>query len=431
MYRLLIADDERLERDSIEYVVRRSALPIGEIRKAANGKEAVTLAADWRPEIVVLDIRMPGMDGIEAARAIRGSGLACRILFLTAFTRFEYAREAVRLSADDFIVKPATDEQILRPLEKAVRALEAEREAVSRSREREERLLRVTRYVGSDVVSSLLAGEIEEHRIVEHLELLGIGTCRGYAAAVRLEDAGHRPRWRVRAEFHLERSGVTFLSSAAAEGPVFLVLDPAAGQADRSADSAGSAAGRPEELFAGILGFLERELGTGAAVGIGPAFTAPGEIVRSFELAAEAARSIRTGVRCACTPVPDPCPGRSRTRDGASAEPAWPIRSERGRAIVEEACRFLRTHYVEDVTLDSVAGRFRLSSSHLSRLFKLHRGVNFIDYLTDVRIARAKELLKEPSANIKEVSAKSGYRDPNYFSRVFKRVVGVNPTEYR
>jgi two-component system response regulator YesN len=431
VYRLLIADDEKLERDSIEYVVRRSTLPIGEIRKAANGKEAAALAVEWRPDIAVLDIRMPGMDGIEAARAIRGAGLSCRILFLTAFTRFEYAREAVRLAADDFIVKPATDGQILQPLEKAIRTIEAEREAAFRNREREKRLQRVTRYVGSDVVSSLMAGEIEEHRIGEHLELLGIETCRGYAVAVRLHEPAHGPRWRARAEFHLERLGVTFLGSTGADGPIFLVLDPAAHPCDRSADPTGNAVGKPEKLFADILELLVREIGSGAAVGIGPVFAAPGEIVRSFELAAEASRSTASGVWCACSPVPDPYPGRDRNRPDSSNEQNWPLRTERSRAIVDEACRFLRAHYAEDVTLDSVAARYRLSSSHLSRLFKLHRGVNFIDYLTDVRISRAKELLREPSANIKEVSAAAGYRDPNYFSRVFKRVVGVNPTEYR
>ena len=72
-----------------------------------------------------------------------------------------------------------------------------------------------------------------------------------------------------------------------------------------------------------------------------------------------------------------------------------------------------------------------ISPYYFSKLFKEEAGENFIEYLTKVRIAHAKELLRNPALSIKEICILSGYSDPNYFSRIFKKQEGVTPSEYR
>jgi two-component system response regulator YesN len=83
------------------------------------------------------------------------------------------------------------------------------------------------------------------------------------------------------------------------------------------------------------------------------------------------------------------------------------------------------------LTLEEVAEHVGLSPYYFSKLFKDRFGVTFIDYLTEVRIERAKEEMRDPNKSLKEVCFLVGYNDPNYFSRVFKKQTGLSPTEYR
>lgn len=113
MLRILIADDERLEREALQFIAKQISDVHTEVVLAGNGREAVELARDLRPDLVFLDIKMPVMGGMEAAREIRESYPGVRIVFLTAFDQFELAQEAVRLHADDFIIKPADNERVV------------------------------------------------------------------------------------------------------------------------------------------------------------------------------------------------------------------------------------------------------------------------------------------------------------------------------
>jgi two-component system response regulator YesN len=83
------------------------------------------------------------------------------------------------------------------------------------------------------------------------------------------------------------------------------------------------------------------------------------------------------------------------------------------------------------LSLDEVSKIVNISPYYFSKLFKEETGENFIEYVTEARIRGAKELLADPGISIKEVCAMSGYSDPNYFSRIFKKYEGVTPSEYR
>jgi two-component system response regulator YesN len=81
--------------------------------------------------------------------------------------------------------------------------------------------------------------------------------------------------------------------------------------------------------------------------------------------------------------------------------------------------------------LDEVSGKVDVSPYYFTRLFKEETGETFLEYLTRLRIERAKTLMKDPSVSIKDICAQVGYSDPNYFSRIFKKSEGKTPTEYR
>ena len=85
----------------------------------------------------------------------------------------------------------------------------------------------------------------------------------------------------------------------------------------------------------------------------------------------------------------------------------------------------------EPLSLDALSKELDISPYYFSKLFKEETGSNFVEYLTNLRMSRAKELLKDESRSMKEICMEVGYSDPNYFSRIFKKNVGLTPTEYR
>ncbi|MCR4626985.1 MAG: response regulator [Treponema sp.] len=99
--------------------------------------------------------------------------------------------------------------------------------------------------------------------------------------------------------------------------------------------------------------------------------------------------------------------------------------------IISQACEYLENHISEEITLESAASQLNVSSFYLSKLFKKEKGENFISYLTDLRLKKAKNLLQDKSLIIKEITAAVGYNDQNYFSKLFKNKFGITPTEYR
>jgi len=105
--------------------------------------------------------------------------------------------------------------------------------------------------------------------------------------------------------------------------------------------------------------------------------------------------------------------------------------SDSGDAYVEAAIDDLRERFIVDLSADSVAGRLGISGDHLSRLLKKATGLTFNEYLTRLRMKRAMELLRDPTVRIGEVADLSGYRDARYFSTLFRRIVGMTPSEFR
>lgn len=92
---------------------------------------------------------------------------------------------------------------------------------------------------------------------------------------------------------------------------------------------------------------------------------------------------------------------------------------------------YIDTHYSDDITLESLSDRFFINKTYLSEVFKEQYGVNLKDYLTSVRITEAKKLLRFTDKTTEEIAEKIGINGAAYFSRLFKRVEGVSPKEYR
>nr|WP_306792942.1 AraC family transcriptional regulator [Neobacillus paridis] len=98
---------------------------------------------------------------------------------------------------------------------------------------------------------------------------------------------------------------------------------------------------------------------------------------------------------------------------------------------MEKAVDYIEQNFKEAITLEKTAEYVNLTPFYFSKIFKERMGVTFIDYLTELRINYAKEEMKSPEKSLKEICFDAGYKDPNYFCRVFKKITGDTPTEYR
>ena len=131
MYRILIADDEPIERMVISKKINNLFQDQFEIFQAENGREAVSVHEENMCDIALLDIEMPGINGIEAAEQIRKINKQCCIIFITAFDEFLYARGAIRVRALDYLLKPCNDEELANALYEAVRILDSKQEVTA------------------------------------------------------------------------------------------------------------------------------------------------------------------------------------------------------------------------------------------------------------------------------------------------------------
>ena len=231
---LLIADDENLELKVLEKTVKKHFVDELEIFDSSNGRKASQICDEVKPDIALLDIEMPGMNGIELAKYIKEKYADCIIIFITAYDRFDYAIEAMHIKAFDYLLKPWKEERLCELINTAI------------------------------------------------------------------------------------------------------------------------------------------------------------ENVRSMQ-----------------------------KTDGI-------VHSQKD--VIKD---YIDRNYKKDISAKDVAGILGYSDVYFSKVFKQLFDDNFINYLTKIRIDRAKLLLKDVSFNIKEVGKSVGYADSNYFTKVFKRSIGISPSEYR
>ena len=127
MIRLLIADDECLEREALTEMVSRRFEHEVVLETADNGRKAADTAILWGADLILMDIEMPGMSGLDAARAVLAQRPGCRVIFVTAYSLFQYAHEAVHLGACDYLLKPVDPDELEASIRRAMRQIETER----------------------------------------------------------------------------------------------------------------------------------------------------------------------------------------------------------------------------------------------------------------------------------------------------------------
>jgi two-component system response regulator YesN len=362
------------------------------------------------------------MDGLAAARILRDGNPGIHIVFVTAFDKFDYAREALRLGVDEYLVKPASADEVLSMARRVLDRVERERLGPGAS---------------SDGALSLLEEELRadlgrdpdrdpgrdaeiQERLAAFLRLRG---CEGrIAAALVLRPAGpavqepgpfpRRPIGRGTRELlerRLREAGWYALAGERESELRCLAVAPSAGGAGTEA----------EEALRTVLSALTEELrrSLGIRVLTGACLLPDGSPrFRQARQAAALARIDRPVVVLDSDPD-----GRLRPEEADGP----------GSGAVERAVGYLREHLAEDLSLVDVARAVGTAPSHLSRLFRRHRGETFVQVFCRIRIDAAKRLLRTGAYRVKEAASLVGFKDTAYFCRVFRKYEGASPSEFQ
>lgn len=544
MFKLLIADDEPLERNGLADVVRRLCPSVTEVVVAVNGREAVQVAEELRPEICLLDIKMPGLDGIEVAKRITERiSPEAQVIFLTAFDQFDYAREALRLRAREFLVKPASDEEVAEAVEKAAKIVTERRRAEQSAEELTRTVELLTPPAQRQLLESLFLGNEEALRRIAALYtvqaeaalLLGRLTppAREQIRPVEGREAAQRRRFSRELQRFCRGWGYVTLAADRGGEVRLLLLTPAtapracagtgeaqsgAGAGAQSGAGTGAQSGAAAGLRAGSkptpclgeefrsaleerLADFERREGAMPRVLTTEVTGDPGELARWATEGSVALESGRHRGRVApLTAVTEEADGQREayelerrilnalrkgregdlrrfaaqlleyseseeelferltyfahtlrvqlpvgTLEGSGASEherfllaleelrrrySAPDQRETSR-LVSRAKAHIDNHYMEELSLEQLAGEAGVSPHHLSRRFKQETGETVVGYITRRRLEVARELLSLGDLSVKEVSARCGFSDASYFSRVFAGKEGVSPREYR
>ena len=435
--RILIADDENLERRALSSIISTIDAHEIELAEATNGRQAVEAARTGPFDMAFLDIRMPGMDGLKAAHELRVLYPAIHIVFVTAFDHFDYAREAIRLGVDEYLVKPASSEEIrMTVIRIADRIL---KNTASRSKDGsiDSADTQVLALLEEELRSDLARGDIDCQRMISFLRLKGLALQMPVAAIIRFSSP-KLPESRIRHTQlrrvmnlmeHQFRSAGNYIL-AGTDGTqircIFIHSKTASSETDRAAalntikasfqrvaDDARTISGLP--ILIGASPFsLHQDPGTDDAIDPARAQGDP------FVTATDALSIAGTGHAVVLVAA-------DGTRNHDSASPGL----SQGAATVERATIYMQKHLVEDISLVDVAEAVGTSPSHLSRLFSRHSGDTFIHVLCRLRMDMAKKLLRTGQYRIKEVCTMVGFNDQAYFSRVFRKYEGTSPLDYR
>ncbi|XID90517.1 helix-turn-helix domain-containing protein [Paenibacillaceae bacterium WGS1546] len=265
--------------------------------------------------------------------------------------------------------------------------------------------------------SAVMLDHMYEVPLAEWSEMIGVRSETGYSVVFALADEGGELSGACKRQVYNFLKRVCKQKASCVVGPmsgsrvpVFVMLpDEAAWRCPRAAKS-------HAVQFAGqIIGALGRQFGqVRVHAGIGTCYSSIKGLAASYQEALTAADKHAASAFCYY--------GDAAEEARGSNDPF---------AVIRQAKEYIDANYTSDLSLEQVAEAMGLKPQYFSRLFKTCSGITFIDYLTQLRIEKAKDMMGEPHLSLKCIGRSIGYRDPNYFSRVFRKTVGVSPSQFR
>lgn len=511
MIRVLIAEDEEIERLAFHQILLDHLPSIEVVGLAVNGREAIRLSLEHKPDLILVDIKMPGVDGLKAVEVIRSRLPQTKVIIVSSYDTFTFAQQALRLGVTDYLLKPSKTETIVQTVRRVCEEIRRERAERTRVKQMQEHIKRVFPIVEADFVMQLLSDHIHDVHIEEVMEVLEVKSSDpAYVLVLFINIDSNVTKekldevyGKVKARFHKVAKG--FIGALSGSHIPMIIF----------ADQKGRVRHQALQLVQQLRSLLAKDPSFSFFFGIGQARQSVQELRGSYHEALLACADLSTAARYRfyedmvreqedesnrialekrlLETVRDENWEQAQTildklltideqnqvsislaqqhlygnlimvaryleEMGLKIHPSqltlhgtsFPhLRSEvHMKMKLLYQCRqqlkkshkmdtayllkqYIEAHYQEDLSLEQLADYVQLSPYYVSKLFKEEFQMSFIDYLTKCRIHAAKEFIRKGEKSIKEIAFEVGYHDPNYFSRVFKKVCNLSPSSYK
>lgn len=533
--KVFLVEDEYIVREGIKNNIDWEKNGYDFCGEASDGELAFPMISEKRPDIVITDIRMPFMDGIELSRMIKEEYPEIKIIILSGHEEFEYAKAAIQIGVKEYLLKPINGDELLQVVNRVAQKIKEENESRETLQEGEgdENFEYAKRQLLSSLIddNASLSDAMEQGKKI-HLNLMA--QCYNIMMLKlqrKNKEQGFSQRilelYKTMEDTLKEQDGQSIMFDRAPEGKVILFMGSGEEEIRRNMDVF---AGQFREILpeyedvtyfgsVGVPVMRLRELGESyeaASHGFSYRFlTEPNQIVdnhtvfdqtrnekkfscsigsvdiqnldkqkiESFLKGGEmdeihffveeymkntgdagknsmifrqyivmdmffAASHFLTQITDGREQLGEPFESPEQMQKIVSDLEATVVyikelftkvmqvrdaqTTEHNSDVVENAKKYISENYHdEELTLNTVAHEVNVSPNHLSAMFSQKTGQTFVKYLTDVRMHRAKELLKCTSKRSNEICEEVGYRDPHYFSHLFKKNVGCSPIQYR
>lgn len=547
MYQIMLVDDEPVEIEAMTLLIQKNFPDLNVCCHCNNALDAITQSKFVSPDIIIMDINMPGPNGLQAIEEIRKILPYCHFIVLTAHNKFEYAHQAIQLGVDDYILKPVRRTEMTRIIEQILNKINFERKQKSESQNVLKVLEEIKPVIVQDIFRAIVFGNSRPELILNNFRLIGVQTEVAFCAVLRMQIQPDFPelekakaKFRQELSFHANMISNCLVSDYFVHDIVMLIPVDANAPAitetvnwrqnliqhicsktrhDFAEITVGIGSSRKieqlnlsyrdaltslhamlrektkenqlrSEEFTGMeLGkthesptpqysvLLEKQIlerlvltdrikaaeyaqkifdqitqsikSSDSSSDLGNANTSRPHFLtlknRICVLASNLIREVSNQIDLHMEPIQFQdmiCDQINKSSDYQQLKHAF---LQSMNSMIDQITQFIPSssylesraidyigdHYQQNISLSDVAEALQISSYYLSRIFHQKTGVTFTDYLTHLRIEKAKEMLINEAISIKEISLSTGFNSQIYFSKVFRKATGMTPNEYR
>lgn len=495
MYSVLLVEDEKIELDTLRDYINWERISVDKVYTARNGRSALECIEQKEPDIMITDIQMPIMTGIELAKRVREEGYKTRIIFLTGYDDFEYVKEAFKVQAADYILKPFMTEEVEKLLLRIEKEIDSEKTAeVSvhvaakhmieqlcrgdlKAEETEPLSLRYFKHPLKEVTFGLSAvyGAGTKELLyrngdslpeVYHSFLIGDVLVTVLHSHLYFWDGAKRIRNILGGNYSIacfkEKIPLNCLKERTeqlvrlkeriffqAKGEIYDACKEEAGkQNSRQTDNLHTFEGKENLLKAIKSGEVSRAEAELRSVLEGFTLLKKEDCIReAFGFFYELKSSLAAGDPQLALWLEEREEGwEQNILTGTYWEDILKVMVSYCNCIISFYAKqqenpnyhiiarikdYLEHNYSGVCSVEEMAEEVHLSPNYLRSLFKDSMGQTILEYVTDYRLLKACELLKDKTLRVKEVGRLVGYENESYFGTVFAKKYGVTPNEYR
>lgn len=389
MYKTLFVDDERLIREGISNLIDWERITGQELTLAENAKVALKYLEHEKYEIVISDIYMQDMNGIELAKCIKGKWPDVVVILLSAYEDFDYARKAIEAGVFKYLLKPVIPEELEDAVNEAISQVKINEETKKRIDHSQEVLEDYRRELKKNLWKDILSGNMRnEDEIFERFEKMNMlkNISPIYVVVYKTDDESMLYQNQVAIDKVVSSCFEGYIDTVFMDNYIVILLKK------ENAKSVLYAFGDlVKEMF-----HFEVYMGEGKTV----------KDLSTLHMSVESAKY-----------------NIQKNRANKKDEPTQ---------IVLAAVEMIRKEIENvDFNINTIANALYLTPAYFSRVFKRKMGMTCIDFIKNYRINLAKELLQNTDLSIQQISEKTGYATVYYFSQQFKQVTGESPGSFR